>query len=161
MFRLRPVELGFFDTAAIRHTFTAELAASPEQVWDALTEPRPLSWCRGLQARYVSPAPYGPGTIRSVSMRGIRLRENYLLWQEAERRQAFYVEAAKLPLFGAFAEDCRVTPTEAGSTLVWRFAVQPARYVWAAPLRPVLRRSFSGLVDDTITHFGRVGRVGR
>ncbi|HJQ05822.1 MAG TPA: SRPBCC family protein [Nocardioides sp.] len=122
-----PVDLTFFDSAPQRF----------EQSWDV---PRPaetffaddlvadaLHWCRGLRLDWRSPAPYGVGAKRHVSLLGLmRADEHFFLWEEG-RRFAFHFTRVNLPIFTSFAEYYEVEPTGPDSCrFTWKVAVAPS-----------------------------------
>lgn len=146
-----------FNTA--RHTYRYEmnLPASADEVWAGLVADRPLAWCRALNGRYTSSRPFGVGTTREVVTANLlKLRERFFIWDEVNRRHAFYVEQTNLPLFSFFAEDYQVTPTANGCRFIWQFAMEGRKglgpmFSWPQPL--IKRLLLDGLIRDTERHF--------
>lgn len=163
LFKLAPVtDDSFFETAPVRYRYEMHLAASADEVWASLVADRPQAWCRAMNARYSSPRRFGVGTTREVGTLAnlLKLRERYFIWDEENRRHAFYVEQASLPLFAQFAEDFQVTPAAEGCRFVWRFAIRGPRglgplFKMSGPLNKKLM--LDGLIRDTERHFKTLG----
>lgn len=157
-FDLSPCDASFFDTAPQRHVHTMDLPVPAGRVWEGLAGDAPLSWCRMLSGgRYTSARPYGVGTTREITAgRLLRLREQFLLWEEG-RRHAFWVTQANMPLFRRFAEDYLVEPTPTGCRFTWTFAYEsaPALAHPGKVARLPNEALFRSLVHDTKRHFRR------
>lgn len=127
-FDLHPVDETFFGEAWHVSTYTARTHSDPDRTWAEIAGPDPLSWVRVLDCGYLSPEPHGIGARREASiLKGLlRLREHFFEWDDSARRHSFYATAASLPLFSAFAEDYRVTPTDDGILFTWTVAFDPA-----------------------------------
>lgn len=156
---LDPVDESFFRTAAHRFVYPMELAASADEVWAAIAAPSPLPWCRALRGEYVSAQPLGVGAKRHVTvLKGLLgLREHFFIWDDTQRRHAFYAEQATNPVLRAFAEDYQVEPTANGSRFTWTFAMDPRPKLGGAlklavPLNKLI---FNSLINDTYRKFGR------
>ncbi|MEU4119351.1 SRPBCC family protein [Kitasatospora sp. NPDC028055] len=156
-FTLERFDPSFFDTAPHRYAYVLDLPVTPEAVWRGLAGDAPLSWCRGLAGgRYTSRPPHGVGTTREITaMRLLRLREEFVRWEEGSRH-SFCVTSASLPLFRRFGEDYLVEPTPTGTRFTWTFAFEPNPLLARpAALTDLPNRSFLGsLVADTERHFG-------
>lgn len=117
----RRVELGWLDQAPLRFSNTVDIALAPEDLFDVLA--RADTWSRWAtvitRVDYTSPAPYGVGTTRVVSMRGgIVGDEEFLAWEPGEHL-AFRFNSCSTPAVGAFLEDYRIEPVATGSRLTW------------------------------------------
>ncbi|HEX4916862.1 MAG TPA: SRPBCC family protein, partial [Limnobacter sp.] len=115
----------FFDNAPIRFAYSMHLDATADEVWAGLVADKPLAWCKALDGLYSSARPFGVGTTRNMgaSFNLIQLRERFFIWDEAQRRHAFYVEQANAPTFKQFAEYYEVSPAAQGCIFVWKFAM--------------------------------------
>lgn len=151
----------FFDTAPIRLSYTMHLKASADEVWAGLVTDKPLAWCKALDGRYTSDRPFRVGTTRDMgaNFNLVQLKERFFIWDEAEKRHAFYVEQANAPVFKQFAEYYEVTATSDGCKFVWKFALA-GRTGLGLPLKlisPAAKRVlFDGFIRDTEKHFGTV-----
>ncbi|MAZ10487.1 MULTISPECIES: SRPBCC family protein [unclassified Limnobacter] len=151
----------FFDTAPLRFEYSMHLDATADEVWAGLVADKPLAWCKALNGRYTSERPFRVGTTREVAanFNTIKLKERFFIWDEAERRHAFYVEQANAPAFKQFAELYEVTPTEKGCIFVWKFAMA-GRFGLGLPLKlisPAAKLAlFDGFIRDTKKYFGTV-----
>lgn len=151
----------FFDTAPIRFAYTMHLKASADDVWAGLVADKPLAWCKALDGHYTSTRPFKVGTTREVgaNFNTIKLKERFFIWDETNRRHAFYVVQANAPVFKQFAEYYEVTPTKKGCRFVWKFAME-GRYGLGLPLKlisPAAKLAlFDGFIRDTEKHFGTV-----
>jgi carbon monoxide dehydrogenase subunit G len=151
---LEPVEADFFTSAPHRFTNTAYVAAPREAVFTAIAAD-PAGWGRwfpgfDMSGRYLSPPPYGVGSVRQVRAFFADYRETVLVW-EAGERWAFRVDAMTRPMFRAFAEDYRLADQGAGTRLTWTVALRAGRALdLAGPIMPsvfglMLRRVAAGL----------------
>lgn len=160
-FDLDPIDDTYFETADFVYTYGMDLRADADEVWGGLTGAAPLSWCRALtDVRYTSPTPHSAATTRVAKVAGgvMQLREQFFVWDEEQRRQAFYVEQSNVPLFRSFAEDYRVESTPTGSRFTWTFAFTP-RSGFGAAVRlglPVNKALFASFIRDTRKRFGAV-----
>jgi uncharacterized protein YndB with AHSA1/START domain len=129
---LQPVELDFFDSAPYRYV-TAEAVHWPaETIFAALVDPAGWGhWFPGFSrsGRYVTPDPHGVGTVREVSMAGLRYTSTILAW-DPPGRWAFRLSTSTIPFAFALAEEYLVTPHPHHSVVQWTFAIDP---------RPVMR----------------------
>ncbi|MFI9202603.1 SRPBCC family protein [Streptomyces sp. NPDC053048] len=141
---LRPVGLGFADTAPVLLVFSARMAAPPADVHRALAEeveawPR---WFRAVTlARQVERAGRRGREIRLVGL--ARFTETVVAVEPAAR-YAYRVDVTNMPGPRALLEDWRLAPAGGGTLLEWRIAVDvPA--VWKPVfrlVRPVLGHAF-------------------
>ena len=152
MATLTPVDESFLDTAPQRFSHTWEIARSAESVWAELTGDQPLHWCRGLNIRWNTPAPFGVGTTRTAKVLGlITMQEQYFLWEEGHRK-AFFGASMNLPLFTSLAEDYIVEPLGADRCrFTWKIAVKPSPL--GAPGGPLNALIFNNAFRDTGRHF--------
>ena len=154
-FKLTPSDEAFLDSAPQRQVGVFEIPQPATRVWEQLTAPDTLSWCRMLAGvTWTSPRPFGAGTTRTVRTLGsvLVLKEVYFRWEEGQRK-SFYVSEATLPLFRRFAEDYLVQATSDSSC---RFTWTVASEATAAgrPGAPLNGRITRSLFDDTRRHFG-------
>ncbi|MFT4048710.1 MAG: SRPBCC family protein [Solirubrobacterales bacterium] len=153
-FSAAPVDESFFSSAPVvlKDTFKIGLPAS--RVWDAITAPNALHWCRiigdsGIE--WTSEKPYGVGTTRTVNaLKGLSsMHEHFFIWDEGERK-SFYVLEAAAPMFKRFAEDYVVTPTgETSCEFTWTIAYEPT-LLGAGPVNKAIMKT---LFSDTRKHF--------
>ncbi|MFR0354499.1 SRPBCC family protein [Streptomyces sediminimaris] len=149
--RLRPVGLGFVETAPVRLTFTHDTAAAPDAVFRALAEDVP-GWAQWFAAITLA-RPLDGGTRREVRLRGgTRFEETVLAAKEAEL-YAYRVDVANVPGLRALAEEWRLAPAGTGTRVRWTFAADGA-----APSRLVLKAARAGLgrsFRDAVTSLDR------
>ncbi|MGB3486201.1 MAG: SRPBCC family protein [Mycobacterium sp.] len=120
------VDLGFIETAPHRFVSTVDLAVTPEQLFEVLSDE--TSWPQWAtvitKVDWTSPKPFGVGTTRTVHMRGhIVGDEEFLAW-EPFSHMAFRFNQSTSAYIAAFAEDYRVRPTEQGCHLTWVMAIK-------------------------------------
>lgn len=151
MSRLREVGIEFVDAAPQRWDFGAEVAASPEAVFGAIAERADWPWFPGLTGeRYDGAPPYGVGTRRHIRMSGVAYHETILAW-EAPNRWAFRVDECSVPMARALVEEWTFTPSNTGTTVRWRFAIDPSpvfgamKAVAPSVMRPLFRRAMRNL----------------
>jgi hypothetical protein len=136
-FPLESADADLFKTAP--HVFTYELhyAASPERVWESLASEESLSaWGSTVSSlTWLSPRPFGVGTIREVGLGPAKVHERFFRWDEGHG-YSFYVYEANAPMFRRFAEDYIVEADGDGTKFTWTVAGAGAE----SGVRPVGRR---------------------
>lgn len=152
MFPCDRVDLGFLDTAPQRFSNSADLAVTPEELFEVLADAE--AWPRWAtvitKVTWTSPEPRGVGTTRIVDMRGgIVGNEEFLAWEPA-RHMAFRFNESSNSALAAFVEDYHIEPTAQGCRLTWTLATRltgPAR--WAAPLTgPAMNMAFRHFLSN-------------
>ncbi|MFC9296863.1 SRPBCC family protein [Streptomyces sp. NPDC057011] len=150
--RLRPVGLDFVEDASVRLAFTAEAAAPPEAVYQALAE-EVEGWPRWFRAITLARPTHG-GAGREIELTGgVRFRET-IMAADPEQRYAYRVDETNAPGVRALLEEWRLTPTGSGTRIRWTFAADgstPFRLALKA-LRPGLGRSFHTAVRTLDGH---------
>ena len=141
------VALDFVDTARHRFVSTVDLAITPEQLFEVLSEAD--SWSRWATAiadvTWTGPEPYGVGTARTVTMRGGAVHDAEFLAWERYSHMAFRLNQSTTRGLAAFVEDYRVQETPSGCHLTWTVAITPRGLVTRLGMfvgRPVLARIF-------------------
>lgn len=128
MFPCDRVDLSFVDNAPHVFRNSVDLAITPEQLFEVLSDAE--SWPRWAgvitKVTWTSPEPRGVGTTRTVEMRGgIVGNEEFLAW-EPFTHMAFRFNECSTRAVEAFAEDYRVEVIPGGCRLTWTMAQQPA-----------------------------------
>jgi hypothetical protein len=159
-FPLESADADLFKTAP--HVFTYELhyAASPERVWESLASDESLSaWGSTVSSlTWLSPRPFGVGTIREVGLGPSKVHERFFRWDEGHG-YSFYVYEANAPMFRRFAEDYIVEPDGDGTKFTWTVAVDP-KPALALPfkaLAPVLKAGFGRMAGEGKRYFAKSG----
>jgi hypothetical protein len=118
--RLRPVELGFIDTAPVRLVFAQEISATPKAVFHALNDDVP-GWAEWFTA-VTRARPLDDGAGRDIRLRGGgRFRETVIAAKDAEV-YAYRVDVTNAPGVRALAEEWRLVPAGTGTRVQWTFA---------------------------------------
>ena len=123
-----PVGLDFVDNAPFRFVSTVDLAITPEQLFEVLSDAQSWpQWATVITGvEWTSPQPYGVGTTRTVTMRGnIVGAEEFLAW-EPYSFMAFRFNTSTSNAIRAFAESYTVVPTAEGCHLTWVMAMKPS-----------------------------------
>ena len=121
-------------TGTVRQAIPASAAATfacleDGEAWPVWLDPvKSVTW--------TSPKPFGVGTTRDITLGPTRrpavISEEFYLWEDGVVMGFFFASGA-LPVFDAFAEEWRVTPTGADSCeLEWRYGIDlagPLKYV--------------------------------
>jgi len=135
MHRCQPVDPGWFERAPVCHTVSRDMPVSARRLFAVFEDPQAWArWAPVLRSvEMVGSRPYGVDTIRLVTVvGGIRVLERFIVW-DPDRRLTFFVEAAGVPLWHAFAEDFLIEDLGANrSRLIWRVAYasrKPLRFV--------------------------------
>lgn len=169
MFRLSNCPPDFVDTAPARFEMRADLAGTPEQVFEVVSSiEHEAHWFPDFkQAHWASDGPPGAGATRDYRLSYLRLIEQFTVWKPGEHL-VFWVSACSLPLVSRFLEDYRFHPNSQGGThMYWRVAYQPLTAV--RPLHPLIRplfaRDFRKATANLVTHcqrlFGHAGSFSR
>ncbi|MGW8555423.1 SRPBCC family protein [Streptomyces tubercidicus] len=140
--RLRPVELGFVESAPLRLVFAAEVSAPPKAVYAALADDVAgwSYWFTGV-ARSASTQ---DGAGREVRLTGGTRFTETVLAAEPDAHYAYRVDTTNAPALRALLEDWRLTPSGDGTRLRWTFAADgpvPFRLLLTLA-RPGLGRAF-------------------
>ncbi|MFT4396756.1 hypothetical protein ACLTEW_17660 [Gordonia lacunae] len=143
----QPLDESFLATGLCFIDVAASLEASPDEVWAGFADLNQSVFLPGFRAERSGPLPGTVGTTRTVSTLGGRLtfEEFYFLWDDTQRRRAFYVTGHRHPLFTqlAIAEEHHVLPRPGGgSILVWRLITErtPRLQLASKALTPALSR---------------------
>lgn len=158
-FECKSVGMEFFESAPFVFTAQEEIAATPEQVFDAFEDAHSWTvWAAPIQnVEWTSPKPFGLGTTRTVSMSGGLVGwETFIAWERGQR-MAFCFTHISQDNVESFAEDYEVEDLGNGRCRVtWRMAMAPkgsSRLVMKM-IRPVMAwfnrrmfRKFKQLVE--------------
>jgi hypothetical protein len=126
-FELRKVDLDFLRTAPRIYVTEAVVRAPRRDVWRMVVDPStwPEWWPDVRDASYgTSPEPYGVGTVRRATVGRHRYEEIMLAWEE-ERRWAYFIERATIPLATAQLEQTELEDVEGGTRVRWIMAQDP------------------------------------
>ena len=144
-YALAPIDDRFFDEAPIVIPASLELAATPDQVWEALGSDAMWSWAPIIdQLVWTTPRPQSEGAIRRLRLfKAVTIEEEFYRW-DAGRRATFRVTHQSRQLFDGLAEDFLLEPGAGGGTrLTWTMAIAPRGLPGAAAvgkLGPVLAK---------------------
>jgi Polyketide cyclase / dehydrase and lipid transport len=125
-YTLPAIDDRFFEDAPIIIPATVELAATPEQVWEALGSDEMWSWAPVIdQLAWVTPRPQSAGAIRRLRLlKAVTIEEEFYRW-EPPHRATFRVTRQSRRMVHGLAEDFVVEPSPTGSRLTWTMAVAP------------------------------------
>lgn len=140
---LVPMELSELDHAPVRFTGDAVLTATPEAIFDELTDP---SLWLPLMRRSVwrTAATSGVGAERDVELALFgAFRERMLVWDRG-KRCAFTMIATTSPMVARMGEDWRLVRESAGTRVSYAVAAElrPFARPFAPALRIVMRQLF-------------------
>ena len=130
-FDLRPVDLDFLDNAPRTYVVECDVALPRSEVWKAIIDPPTWpEWFPGVRsASYLGDPPYGVGTVRVADVGGYRMEETMLAWDE-ERRWAYRIDRATVPLAKAQLESTELEDTATGTRVRWTLATHPGILLW-------------------------------
>ncbi|KAA1417177.1 SRPBCC family protein [Nocardioides humilatus] len=146
---LRDVDADFVETAPFSFANSVDLAITPDQLFEVFLNAEAWpQWVKALtQVTWTSPQPFGPGTTRTVHLRGgIVGDEEFFTW-DAPRQIAFRFIASSSRLTTAFSERYDVEPTADGCRLTWSVGIDVPR-----ALAPVVRLTHP-LLDRLLASF--------
>lgn len=163
MYPCERVDLDFISDAPFRFVSTVDLAITPEQLFDVLSDAGSWpQWASVItKVSWTSPQPYDIGTTRTVTMRGgIIGDEEFLAW-EPYSHMAFRFNEASTTSIAAFAEDYWIVPTDEGCHLTWVMAMKPkgtAARVGMSAGKPLMAWMFQRFLHNlrryTDQHYG-------
>jgi hypothetical protein len=142
----RQVGLDYLETAQVRFSNTVSISLAPDELFGVLA--RADTWPRWAKVithvEYTSPAPYGVGTTRVVTMRGGMVGDEEFLAWEPGKLLAFRFNTSATSALEAFLEVYTIVPTSTGCELTWDLAQElkgPSKVL--APLsKPVMNLLF-------------------
>lgn len=104
-FKCRPVGIEFLENAPVKFVNEVELTASHAQVFSVFenAEAWPQWYKEILAVEWHSLKPYGVGTTRTVKLTTVTVEEYFIVWEQ-DKRFAFYIAKASLPLVKALLE---------------------------------------------------------
>lgn len=118
-FSCRPVDLARLDSVAYRIENNVIVNASPERVFEVFEDGN--SWPEWVDAidnvEWTSPKPFGVGTTRTVTLKGVKAYEKFIAWDPG-KRFTFYFSETSLPFMRSFCEDYQLEPLDTGKTLI-------------------------------------------
>jgi hypothetical protein len=128
-----------------RHRFVNVIVCDlpPERVFDVVTSSEYESeWFPDfISAKWQTPPPHGPGSVRTYRLRYMTIVEEFLLWDRGVRL-LFRLTKCSLPILRAFMESYVLNRQDGGGTaLCWEVSYQPNP--WLAFLHPVVRPWFA------------------
>ncbi|NGO70070.1 SRPBCC family protein [Streptomyces sp. SB3404] len=139
MRQLRPVELGFADTAPVRLSFTADLGVPRGALYRALAD-EVAEWPRWFTA-VTRITPLGGGSARRVELKGGGVFSETIVAAHPGERYTYRVDETNAPGITAMVEDWNLSLAPSGAARArWTVAVD-------GPLtaRTVVRMSRFGL----------------
>lgn len=124
-FPFRKVGLDFLETAGKVYVTERTLKAARADVWAAFVDPTTWhNWWPGVKsASYRGAArPYGVGTFREATV-GKQRYEEYIVAWDHERRWAYYIDRATVPIATAQLECTEFEDAGSGTLVRWTLAL--------------------------------------
>jgi uncharacterized protein YndB with AHSA1/START domain len=142
-------------------TFTREIAAPAETVFEVLTDHRRYSELTPLRKSEIEregePAPNGLGAIRKLTAVGPPLREEVIAYQPDERFS--YKLISGLPVRDHVGT-VELTPDGNGTRMVYAVRTQPTLPVVGAIVVAAVKQGVKGLVDGVVKESERRAAAG-
>jgi uncharacterized protein YndB with AHSA1/START domain len=142
-------------------TFTREIAASPETVFEVLTDHRRYSELTPLRKseleREGEPSPNGLGAIRKLTAVGPPLREEVIAYEPDERFS--YKLLSGLPVRDHVGT-VKLTAAGAGTEMVYAVRMQPTVPVVGAIVVAAVKQAVKGLVNGVVKESERRAAAG-
>jgi carbon monoxide dehydrogenase subunit G len=125
-FEMRRENMEFVGRAPLVHGAEARLAAPRAEVFRALVDPAGWpGWFPGVRAvSYRTRAPYGVGTVRLADVGRTQWVEEIIAW-DVDRRWAWTVVRASVPLATAQVECFELADDGDGTRIRWTLALEP------------------------------------
>lgn len=151
MFALRPIDLGYAETAPCHILNEVELPIPPEQLWDLLASTAWPEWFVDfISVTWLSPPPRGLGSRRMAVLKTARAIERFVAWDRGQRL-AFGLDEVSVPLVKAMMEDMRLSPLPNGGCRL-------SYYVFYTPnllmklLHPLIRAFYTSMFRRSVAH---------
>jgi uncharacterized protein YndB with AHSA1/START domain len=142
-------------------TFTREVAAPPEVIFEVLTDHRRYSELTPLRKsvleREGDPAPNGLGAIRKLTAVGPALREEVIGYQPPSRFS--YTLLSGLPVRDHVGT-VELTPNGSGTKMVYAVRTHPTVPVVGPVIVAVVKQAVKGLVDGVVAESERRAAAG-
>ncbi|MFC7674089.1 SRPBCC family protein [Mycolicibacterium sp. GCM10028919] len=149
----------FIANASFRVVTGIELPVLPAQLFEVLTDVE--AWPRWFEvvteAGWISSAPHGVGSTRTVVMRGqVVATEEFIVW-DADSHLVFRFNQCSNPRVRASAEEYRIEPTSRGCRLTWTVAQDPSDASWFTRFvaRRVMNRTYRQALVNLRTYTDR------
>lgn len=157
LYRCRPIGCEFLTEAPLRATTTLRTSVDAGVLFEVLADaPATPKWALPItQARWLSPAPFGVGSRRTLTFaRKLTGDERYIAW-EPGRRLAYSLEATNVPGIAALAEEYRIDPcVEGGCELQWTLAIEVRGRleILSKATRPFVRAALRRMSRDLVRY---------
>jgi uncharacterized protein YndB with AHSA1/START domain len=142
-------------------TFTREIAAPVETVFEVLTDHRKYADLTPLRKseleREGEPAPNGVGAIRKLTAVGPALREEVVAYEPPSRFSYTLLSGAPLRDHLGTVE---LTPQNGGTRMVYAVRTQPTVPVIGVAVVAVVKQGVKGLVDGVVKESERRAQAG-
>ncbi len=142
-------------------TFTREVAAAPETVFEVLTDHRRYNELTPLRKaeleREGEPAPNGVGAIRKLTAVGPPMREEVLAFEAPSRFS--YTVLSGLPVRDHVGT-VELTPNGGGTKMVYAVRTQPTLPVVGPVVVAVVKQAIKGLIDGVAKESERRATAG-
>jgi hypothetical protein len=152
----------WFDRAPVRFDNSVVLPVSKARLFEVFADPHSWSrWATGIGAvDWTSPAPFGPGTTRTVTFwGGVKVYEQFFAYDPDAGHMAFCFYGTSEPIWTSFGENYRVTELSSDSCrLDWTVAYDPTgvfgRIHWL--VAPVMRFNLASYMWRLRGYLGRL-----
>ncbi|MFD5426209.1 SRPBCC family protein [Streptomyces sp. NPDC127084] len=136
--RLNAVQLDFVESAPVRLVYSADVGASPSEVYQALADD--VEGWPGWFTAVAWAKPTREGAGRDVGLRGgVRFRET-IMASDPATRYAYRIDETNLPGVRAMLEEWRLAPAGSGTRVRWTMALDGP-----GPLRVGMRLAKPGV----------------
>ncbi len=158
MYKMKDIDLAYFDSAKTRFVTTVELDCTPERLFDIFEDADswPI-WVNSIQrVEWTSPKPYDIGTTRTVYMSGnLEAYEEFIAWERGKRMAFKFVGASKDNI-EVFGEDYIVEDLGNGRCrLTWIVVMEPkglGKYFIRLG-KPLMAKMFAGIMQKGLPKY--------
>ena len=143
-------DVDFIDRAPWQFINTVDLDAPPKAVFASLRDTDEwLRWFPDMKSAVWEGEP-GVGTIRTVKVGAMEIKEHFVVWNEPDQ-MAFYIVETSLPFAKRMVENYTIEETSTGSRFTYAVGMQP-RFPLSV-LKIAVKPKFGKMFKDAIVSF--------
>jgi len=160
-FRVEAVGPDDLDSIASRMSFTADIAAPAQRIFEILTTAENQGeWFQDFkEMKWIGLQTEGVGAERIIALKLLSVKERFIVW-EPGKRFAFTLFASTLPLVKKMVEDMKLEEDGAVTRLTWTVHYELKIKVLSFA-EPLLQKTFGAMFEKSVHGLKRYAERGR